>query len=174
MRRPAKTLPATPKVLPFRATAALLLLVAAAPVEDALAVPELEVEPVLEGVPAVVWVERVEVEVDDELSEPPVAAPVPVDEEVVVVLVELLLSELEAPPDLMISKVCDWARIPVFRGSSDRKLNLYAEPGVATKLVRVNLLSEVLTLSWMGMGTMLVWSTRTRLKVVGSVATEVH
>lgn len=45
---------------------------------------------------------------------------------------------------------------------------------MATKLVRVNLLSEVLTLSWMGMGTMLVWSTRTRLKVDGSVETEVQ
>jgi len=105
MRRPAKTLPAIPKVLPLRATAALPLLTGAAPVEDALPDADVVAEPVFEGAPAVVLVERVE---DAELSVVVAAAPVPVGEEVsvLVVLVELPLSEEDAvPPDLVISKV---------------------------------------------------------------------
>lgn len=53
-------------------------------------------------------------------------------------------------------------------------LNLYWEPGVTTKLLRLKLPSEVLTSLATVMGVMSVWSTRTRLKVDGSDETEVH
>lgn len=62
----------------------------------------------------------------------------------------------------------------MFMGSVDTRLNLYEAPGVATKLARLKLPSEVLTLLPTGMGVMLLWSTRTRLKVDGSVETEDH
>lgn len=96
-------LPATPKVLPLRATAALGVLVGAPPVDDALGVSEELAEPVLEGVPAVVLVVRV-VE-DEEESEVVAAASVPVGEEVVVLVELTLSSEDEVPPDLVMEKV---------------------------------------------------------------------
>lgn len=95
-------LPATPKVLPLRATAALGVLVGAPPVDDALGVSEELAEPVLEGVPAVVLVVRV---VEDEEAEVVAAASVPVGEEVVVLVELTLSSEDEVPPDLVMEKV---------------------------------------------------------------------
>jgi len=166
-------LPATPTVLPVRATAALPLATGAAPVEDALAVSEVEAEPVLEGLPEVVLVDRV-VEAEDDVESVVSLAAVPVEVELVVVVELTLSDEVSEPPDLVTSKVSDWARMPVFWGSVDSRLNLYLAPGVATKLVRLKLPSEVLTLSPTGMGVMLLWSTRTRSKVDGSVDTEVH
>jgi hypothetical protein len=170
MRRPARTPPATPKVR-SRATAALVLLGA----EEALAVlaPGEEPPVVLEAVPTVVEVDIVEDEssvvVDSEAE-----SVVVVEASVVLVVVEASVVLDSVDPDLEISNVSDWARIPVFMGSLERKLNLYLAPGVATKLVRVYLLSEVLTSASTVMGFMVLWSTRTSWKVFGSVDTEVH
>lgn len=177
MRRPAKTPPATPNVLPLMAAAALWLAVAAAPVDEALAAePDAVALPLVEEEPAVVLVE-VEMVLEDEVSVTVATAPVPVvlvEVEVVTdadVEVEVVVAVL---PDLEISKVSDWARMPLLRGSTEFKLNLYLAPSLATKLVRVYLLSEVLTLSLMVTGTMVLWSTRTSWKVDGSVLTEFH
>lgn len=79
---------------------------------------------------------------------------------------------VEVVVDWMISNVSDWARMPVFLGSTDKRLMRYLVPGAAAMFLKLYLPSEVWAVAAMTVEAMVVWSTSTMENVVGSDDTD--